>query len=81
MLQLSISDNIGQMSIETADKEIKRLKEQGNGDYVKDFTPQLYCYDETDDNVYNPCNLSIGNCWVIRKQFSLNPNPVNIVGR
>ena len=51
-----ISENIGQMPDYMADKEVARMIEQTkNPNWHKDYSDELYCPDETDDGVYNPC--------------------------
>lgn len=64
-LYTEISNNIGAVRIEQADAEIERIiKQTGNPNWHKDFHEFMYCWDETDPDVYNPCPLSEGYCWV-----------------
>lgn len=68
-----VNEHIGQASIEEALKEINRMnkqeteKEQVNPLTVwrMDFSEYLYCTDETDENVFNPCKLKEGYCWIV----------------
>lgn len=71
-LYCSISDNIGQVKIENAESEIKRMKKSGHGIWVKDITPYIDCYDEWDDDVLNPCPLNDGYCWIVKEEVALN---------
>jgi hypothetical protein len=64
-LYCSISDNIGQVRIENADAEVERMNLQfPNEVWRKDFSEFMYCWDETEDDVANPCKLNDGYCWV-----------------
>jgi hypothetical protein len=67
-LEISVCDNIGQVKLESADAEIERLNRDNNGIWIKDFSSEMFCYDETDYNVSNPTPLSSGYCWIIRKR-------------
>lgn len=66
-------EHIGQVSIENALKEINRLNRQEaertnpnpNIVWRMDFSEYLYCTDETDENVDNPCQLNDGYCWIV----------------
>jgi hypothetical protein len=68
ILEISVHDNIGQVKLESADAEIERLNRNNNGIWIKDFSLEMFCYDETDYNVSNPTPLSSGYCWIIRKR-------------
>jgi len=58
--------HVGQMRAESAPKEIERLERQTGRKWRTDKSPFLYCEDETDENVHNPCELSEGFVWVVR---------------
>ena len=64
-LYCHLSENIGQVKIEEADKEIQRLN-AGNENVVwrKDFSEYMEVLDESDPDIQNPCKLSEGYCWV-----------------
>ena len=72
MLISEVYQNIGQISIENALKEINRLNHQEadrkniNPDIVWriDFSEYIFYTDETDEYVHNPCKLDEGYCWV-----------------
>ena len=71
-----VGEHIGQMPDYMADNEIDRMKRQtGNPNWRKDYSDELYCPDETDDGVYNPCprkedwtnplnHITYKYCWV-----------------
>lgn len=62
-----VSENIGQVSIESALDEIIRLNRQENTNSWRiDFSHFLFCPDETDEKVNNPCFLMKGNVWVTK---------------
>ena len=71
-----VGEHIGQMPDYLADEEIERMKRQtGNPDWRKDYSDELFCPDETDDGVHNPCKrtpdwknpingITYVHCWV-----------------
>lgn len=72
----NVGEHIGQMPDYLADKEVERMKAKtGNPKWRKDYSDELYCPDETDDGVYNPCprtpdwenpldGVTYVHCWV-----------------
>lgn len=66
----SMSDHIGQMTMQDADEEIHKLKAESKGEYVKDISPYLEEYDDTKD--MGTGVLTLGNCWVVKKHVALN---------
>ena len=59
------TDNIGQMREENADAEVERMNRQTkSNEWYKDFSDQMYCPDETDEDVFNPCERKEGYCFV-----------------
>ena len=63
-LYTEVSNNIGQVSIEDAQKEIERLNKQSNKKWRVDTSTYMFVWDETDDDVCNPCELSEGYVWI-----------------
>lgn len=64
-LYTTIYNNIGQVRIENAQKEIERLNRQYNiNSWRTDNSPFMFVEDETDDDVHNPCELIEGYVWV-----------------
>ena len=62
-----VADNIGQVDKSHAQSEIDRLNKQQNIDYWRvDSSDYLYCPDEFDPRVNNPCKLSPGFVWVTK---------------
>jgi len=60
-----IGEHIGQMQEADADAEVKRMNDQTNStDWHKDYSDQMYCLDETDYHVSNPCVRGKGYCFV-----------------
>lgn len=60
-------DNIGQVCIEDADKEVSRLNNQENStQWRMDSSDFLYCPDETSSLVSNPCRLEKGYVWITK---------------
>ena len=56
---------IGQIHFSEAESEIKRLNEQDNtNEWYSDSSDFLFCPDETDDEVLNPCPLDKENDYV-----------------
>jgi hypothetical protein len=63
----SMCNNIGQMKVEHADEEIKRLESQEPGSkWKREYSQFMFVIDETDDEVNNPKELIEGYCWVVR---------------
>ena len=60
----SCCDNIGQMKFEHSKAEIERMNRQTKRKWRADMSDQMYCDDETDDDVLNPCPRIAGNCFV-----------------
>ena len=62
------SENIGQMTDnDHANDEVNRMNKQSGNDnnrWHKDYSEQMYCPDETDEDVHNPCKLGKGDCWI-----------------
>ena len=66
-LYTTMTDNNGQMSLNEAAKDIKRMQKQIPGSvWEMDFSDFMYVEDESDPDVHNPCMLTPGNCWVVR---------------
>jgi len=64
-LRCLVSENIGQMNKKFAPDHILRMNKQTGLDWRVDFSEYMYCSDETDDDVSNPCRLMDDNyCWV-----------------
>ena len=64
-LYTTMCNNIGQVRIENAQKEIERLNRQYNtNSWRTDGSPFMFVEDETDDDVHNPCELIEGYVWV-----------------
>lgn len=64
-LYTTMCNNIGQVRIENAQKEIERLNRQYNtNSWRTDDSPFMFVEDETDDDVHNPCELIEGYVWV-----------------
>lgn len=64
-LYTTMCNNIGQVRIENAQKEIERLNRQYNtNSWRTDNSPFMFVEDETDDDVHNPCELIEGYVWV-----------------
>lgn len=64
-LHTTMCNNIGQVRIENAQKEIERLNRQYNtNSWRTDNSPFMFVEDETDDDVHNPCELIEGYVWV-----------------
>lgn len=58
-------NNIGQVRIENAQKEIDRLNKQENtNSWRMDNSEFMFVEDETDDDVHNPCELIEGYVWI-----------------
>lgn len=57
-------DNIGQVKEDVAQFEIDRLKKQDDGNWRIDRSSYMFTMDETDDEVYNPCELKHGYVWI-----------------
>lgn len=65
ILYTTMSNNIGQVKIENAQKEIDRLNKQKNTDsWRTDDSPFIFVKDETDDDVNNPCERIEGFVWI-----------------
>lgn len=59
------SQNIGQVSELFADIEVERMNKQTNSDkWHKDYSGQMFCPDETDYDVENPCIRMDKYCFV-----------------
>lgn len=69
-LYIDMANEYGQMKIEDADKFIEQQLASNGIELIKDFSPYMYVVDETDENIYNPCRLDKGNCWVVTKGFT-----------
>lgn len=66
-IRVTMSNNIGQVRESKAQSEINRLNKQENTtEWKKSYADFLYCIDETDDNVNNPCKRSTGYVWIVR---------------
>lgn len=64
-LYTTMSNNIGQVKKEQAQKEIERLNKQENTkSWRTDESDFMYVEDETDDEVHNPCALMKGYVWI-----------------
>jgi hypothetical protein len=61
----TMSNNIGQVSIENAQSEIDRLTKQTGRQWRSDNSPYLYVVDEIEDSLLNPCPLSEGSVWIV----------------
>jgi hypothetical protein len=62
-----IRDNIGQVDIKNAMEHVSRLNKQENTNKWRiDTSDFIYCPDEIDIDVSNPCALSKGNVWVTK---------------
>lgn len=65
-LHVLMHQNVGQMSLEDAEKNIKRLNKQFPGtNWRTDDSNFLFVEDETDDEMINPTPLTPGNVWVV----------------
>jgi len=60
----SVCDNIGQVEINEAEYEIKRMNMQSNNIWHADMSDQMFCPDETDEDVNNPVTRVSGYCFL-----------------
>lgn len=60
-----VSHNIGQVSELFADVEVERMNKQTNSNkWHKDYSDEMFCPDETDYDVDNPCIRVDKYCFV-----------------
>ena len=57
-------NNIGQVRFSEAKSEIRRMSKQSDKIWRSDMSDQMYCPDETDDEVNNPCVRTGGFCFI-----------------
>lgn len=57
--------HIGQVRVENAQQEIRRLNAQTSKKWKADFSDYLFCEDETDEHIHNPCRRDKGYCWIV----------------
>lgn len=70
-LYTTMSNNIGQVKKENAQKEIERLNKQENTNSWRiDESDFMFVEDETDDNVHNPCERREGYVWITCEPLS-----------
>lgn len=61
------ANHIGQVSLDQANTEITRLKNQTGQNWIADESDYLYVTDEIEEDVLNPCPLSDGFVWIVVK--------------
>ena len=76
-LYIDMANEYGQMKVEEADKFIAAQLKNNGVQLTKDFTPYIFVTDETDPQIYYPCRLGTGKCWVVTKAFSKTPAPLS----
>ena len=58
-------ENIGLWLELDADLQVDRMNKQTNTtDWHKDYSDIMYCPDETDDDMVNPCERYYGYCFI-----------------
>ena len=63
----TMSDNVGQIKVQEAKEEIRRLESQEPGSkWVVNFCKTMMVIDESDEDMSNSTELSKDHCWIIR---------------